>query len=61
MQFLSDEHFAAANAAFIADAELQRSLEGVSVAIMYFVSAGPDGDFEYYIRIARGTVTMGRG
>lgn len=61
MQFLSDDHFAAANAAFIADAELQRTLEGVSVAIMYFVSAGPDGDFQYYIRIADRMVTMARG
>ncbi len=61
MRFLSDDHFAAANAAFITDVELQRSLEGVSVAIMYFVSAGPEGDFEYYIRIADGTVTMARG
>ncbi|MBA3405814.1 MAG: SCP2 sterol-binding domain-containing protein [Gemmatimonadaceae bacterium] len=61
MQFLSDDHFAAANAAFTTDAELQRSLEGVAVAIMYFVSAGPEGDFQYYIRIADGTVTMARG
>ncbi len=61
MQFLSDDHFAAANAAFITDAELQRSLEGVAVAIMYFVSAGPEGDFQYYITIADGTVTMARG
>lgn len=61
MQFLSNEHLAAANAAFITDAELQRSLNGVAVAIAYFVSAGPEGDFQYYIKVADGTVTMARG
>lgn len=61
MRFLSDEHFAAANAAFITDAELQRSLPDVALVIAYFVSGGPDGDFEYYIRIADSVVTMARG
>lgn len=61
MQFLSDEHFAAANAAFITDTELQRSLDGVAVAIAYFVSGAPGGDFQYYIKIADGSVTMARG
>jgi putative sterol carrier protein len=61
MRFLSDEHFAAANAAFITDAELQRSLHDVALVIVYFVSAGPDGDFQYYIRICDGAVTMARG
>ena len=61
MQFLSDEHLAAANAAFATDAELQRSLGGVAVAIAYFVTAGPEGDFQYYIKIADGIVTMARG
>lgn len=61
MRFLSDEHFAAANAAFLADAALQRTLPGVTLAIVYFVSAGPDGDFLYHIRIADGAVTMARG
>ena len=58
MHFLSDEHFAAATAAFRSDAELQRSLPGVALAIVYFVSDGPDGDFTYHIRIADGTIVM---
>jgi putative sterol carrier protein len=61
MRFLSNEHFAASNAAFLADAELQRSLPGISLAIVYFVSAGPDGDFQYYIKIGDGTATMASG
>ncbi|MGI9043092.1 MAG: SCP2 sterol-binding domain-containing protein [Gemmatimonadaceae bacterium] len=61
MRFLSDEHFDAANAAFITDAELQRSLHDVALVIVYFVSAGPDGDFEYHISICDGTVRMARG
>jgi len=61
MLFLSDEHFSAANAAFMADAELQRSLPGVTLTIVYYVSAGPSGDFLYHIRIADGMVRMAKG
>jgi putative sterol carrier protein len=61
MRFLSDEHFAASNAAFLADAALQKSLPGVKVAILYFVSDGPEGSFRYFIRIADGVVTMQLG
>lgn len=61
MRFLSDEHFAAATAAFRTDAELQRSLDDVALAIVYFVSDGPDGDFLYHIRIADNAVVMASG
>ena len=61
MRFLSDEHFAAATAAFLTDRELQQDLEDVELAIAYFVSDGPDGDFQYYIRIASGAVVMASG
>lgn len=61
MRFLSNEHFEASNSAFLADAELQRSLPGVTLAIVYFVSAGPDGDFLYHIKIGDGAVTMASG
>lgn len=40
---------------------MQRSLSGVTVAIVYFVSDGPDGDFLYHIRIADNAVTMAGG
>jgi len=61
MRFLTEEHFAAANAAFLADAELQRDLPGVAIGIVYVVSAGPNGDFQYFIKIGDGTVTMASG
>jgi putative sterol carrier protein len=61
MRFLSDEHFAASTAAFLTDAELEKSVPGVDLAIVYFVSDGPDGDFVYHIKIADGTVTMASG
>jgi putative sterol carrier protein len=61
MRFLSDEHFAASNAAFLADAALQKSLPGVKVGILYFVTDAPEGAFRYFIRIADGVVTMQRG
>ncbi|MEO6864548.1 MAG: SCP2 sterol-binding domain-containing protein [Gemmatimonadaceae bacterium] len=61
MLFLSDEHFAAANAAFVTDSDLQRSLPGVTLGIVYFVSDAVGGDFLYHIRIADGAVTMAKG
>ena len=61
MRFLSDEHFASATTAFRSDAELQRTLPGVALAIVYFVSDGPDGDSVYHIRIVDGTVVMASG
>jgi putative sterol carrier protein len=61
VRFLSDEHLAAATTAFAADEELQREARGVTLAIVYFVSAAPGGDFTYYLRIAGDQVVMARG
>jgi len=61
MRFLSDEHFAASTAVFLTDAELRKSVPGVDLAIVYFVSDGPDGDFVYHIKIADGSVSMASG
>jgi hypothetical protein len=61
VRFLSDEHLAAATAAFAADEELIREARGVTLAIVYFVSAAPGGDFTYHLRIAGDEVVMARG
>ena len=61
MRFLSDEHFAASTAVFLTDAELRKSVPGVDLAIVYFVSDGPVGDFVYHIKIANGSVSMASG
>jgi SCP-2 sterol transfer family len=61
MRFLSEEHFATANAAFRADAVLQASLTDVTLAIVYVVSAGPDGEFTYHIRVADCVASMNVG
>jgi SCP-2 sterol transfer family len=61
MRFLSQEHCAAATAAFRGDAELSREVQGVTLAIVYFVSAGPEGDFSYHLKFTDGIATMARG
>lgn len=61
MRFLSDEHFTAATAAFRADAELRRAAQDLTLRVVYFVSAGPEGDFVYHIKIGDGEVVMARG
>lgn len=61
MRFLSDEHFTASTSAFLRDGELAHGLDGITLGIVYQVTAGPEGDFTYHIRIANGAVTMARG
>lgn len=61
MQFLSNEHLAAATEAFKSDAEIRNGLPGVALGIVYFVADSPDGDFIYHIRIADGAVEMATG
>jgi putative sterol carrier protein len=61
MRFLSQEHCDAATAAFRADAELAREVKGVALAIVYFVSDGPEGEFSYHLKFADGVAVMARG
>jgi len=61
VRFLSDQHLAAATAAFHADAELLQAANGVSLRILYAVSDSAEGDFTYNIRISDGVVEMARG
>jgi hypothetical protein len=61
MRFLSQEHCDAATAAFSADAQLAHDVQGVTLAIVYFVSAGPDGDFSYHLKFADGVAVMALG
>jgi putative sterol carrier protein len=61
MRFLSAEHCAAATAAFAADEELMRAAQGVRLAIAYFVSASPEGDFVYRLVFGPGGIVMARG
>ncbi len=61
MRFLSHEHCEAATAAFRDDAELTAALPGVSLAIVYFVSDSPEGDFTYHLKFSDGVAVMGRG
>ena len=61
MRFLSEEHCAAATAAFAADAQLAREVAGVTLTIVYFVTESPEGDFSYHLKFADGRALMGRG
>src|SRR5690349_16565095 len=61
MQFLSDEHLAAATAALNQSAAITHAAAGVTLGILNTVTGGVGGDFTYYIRIADGAVEMARG
>lgn len=61
MRFLSQEHCAAATAAFAADAEVQRAARGVELTIAYYVTDSPEGDFVYQLSFGPHGVVMARG
>jgi hypothetical protein len=61
MQFLSDEHLAAATAAINQSAAVRLAAAGVTLAIVNTVTGAAGGDFTYYIRIGGGVVEMARG
>ena len=53
-QFLSDDHFAAAQDALNSDAGFQNAIANVDLSVQFDVSGTPDGDVSYYLKIADG-------
>jgi len=61
VQYLSDEYMAAGNVALEESAEVAAAVDGLTLAMAFEVSDGPDGDFEHYISVKDGKVEIGRG
>ena len=61
IQYLSDQYMAAGNAALAASDEVAAAAVGLTLAMAFEVSDGLDGDFEHYIKIDDGSVSIGRG
>ena len=61
VQFLSDEHMAAATAALQADDDFLNSIANIDMGLQFQVTEGPSGDIDYYLTVADGTATMATG
>ena len=60
-QFLSEDHFTAAQEALNADAGFQNAIANVDLAVQFDVSGAPDGDLSYYLKIGDGTAETASG
>ena len=61
VQFLSDEHMAAATAALAADSDFTNSIANINMGLQFEVTEGPSGDISYYLTIADGSAAMETG
>ena len=61
VRFLSDEYMQLGVETLNADETVRKAVEGVDLGLLYSVSAAPEGEFSYYIKIADGAVKMARG
>jgi putative sterol carrier protein len=60
-QFLSEEHFTAAQEALNTDAGFQNAIANVDLSVQFDVSGAPDGDVSYYLKVADGTAETAMG
>jgi putative sterol carrier protein len=58
VQFLSEDHMAAATAALAADDEFTNSITNIDMGLQFEVTEGPSGDIRYYLSIADGSAVM---
>jgi hypothetical protein len=61
VQFLSDDHMAAATAALAADDDFTNSIANINMGLQFEVTEGPSGDISYYLTIVDGGATMETG
>lgn len=60
-QFLSDDHFTAAQAALNSDAGFMNAIANVDLSVQFDVSGTPDGDISYYLKVADGAAETAPG
>ncbi len=61
VQFLSDEHLAAATAALNANDDFVASIANIDMGLQFHVTEAPSGDIDYYLAVGNGTATMATG
>ena len=61
VQFLSDDHMAAATAALAGDDDFGGSIANLNLGLQFEVTEAPEGDIRYYLSVADGAATMAIG
>lgn len=61
VRFLSDDYMRLGAEILNRNETVRKAVDGVDLGLLYTVTAAPEGDFTYYIKIADGAVAMGRG
>lgn len=61
VQFLSEDHMAAATAALQADDDFVSSIANINMGLQFQATEGPRGDIDYYLTVGEGTATMALG
>ena len=61
VQFLSDEHLAAATSALNANDDFVASIANIDMGLQFHVSDAPSGDIAYYLTVGDGAATMASG
>jgi putative sterol carrier protein len=61
VQFLSEDHMAAATAALQADDDFVTSIANINMGLQFQVTDGPRGDIDYYLTVGEGAATMALG
>lgn len=61
VQFLSDDHFAAANAALGANEAFSNSIVNIDMGIQFHVTEAPEGEIDFFLTVGDGTATMAGG
>jgi putative sterol carrier protein len=60
-KFLSEEHMVSATAALNADTSFQEAMANIELGLQFNVADGPDGDTNYFLRIADGSAALELG
>ena len=61
VQFLSDEHMAAATSALNANDDFINSIANINMSLQFHVTDGPGGDIDYSLNVADGSAAMATG
>lgn len=61
VRFLSDEYMRLGTETLRSTPAVRDAVDGITLGLLYTVASGPDGDFNYYIKVADGAVELARG
>jgi hypothetical protein len=61
VQFLSDDHFAAATAALGANEPFSNSIVNIDMGIQFHVTEAPEGEMDFFLAVGDGAATMAAG